>query len=87
MAEMFNPAHPGRVLREWLGEMQVKEVTGISVMQRTSFAKAQYTWEYGNMTPFGKWRREIYGNPQCDPGPHESSAVFQLFDDGWRIAR
>jgi len=22
---MFNPAHPGRVLREWLGEMQVKE--------------------------------------------------------------
>ena len=25
MAEMFNPAHPGRVLREWLGKMQVKE--------------------------------------------------------------
>ncbi|MGA3136189.1 MAG: HigA family addiction module antitoxin [Terracidiphilus sp.] len=25
MAEMFNPAHPERVLRDWLGEMQVKE--------------------------------------------------------------
>jgi addiction module HigA family antidote len=23
MAQMFNPAHPGRILREWLGEMQV----------------------------------------------------------------
>ena len=23
MAQMFNPAHPGLILREWLGEMQV----------------------------------------------------------------
>lgn len=25
MRQMHNPAHPGRVLREWLGEMQVSE--------------------------------------------------------------
>lgn len=25
MPAMYNPAHPGRVLREWLGEMQVSE--------------------------------------------------------------
>ena len=25
MRQMYNPAHPGSVLREWLGEMQVSE--------------------------------------------------------------
>ena len=36
MAEMYNPAHPGRILREWLGDMQVSEAAaGLHVSRVT----------------------------------------------------
>jgi addiction module HigA family antidote len=39
MAEMFNPAHPGRVLREWLGEMQVKEAAARLRVSRVTLSR------------------------------------------------
>jgi len=37
--EMFNPAHPGRVLREWLGEMQVKEAAARLRVSRVTLSR------------------------------------------------
>ncbi|HMD77586.1 MAG TPA: HigA family addiction module antitoxin [Terracidiphilus sp.] len=39
MAEMFNPAHPERVLREWLGEMQVKEAAARLHVSRVTLSR------------------------------------------------
>src|ERR1039457_3798100 len=39
MAEMFNPAHPGRVLREWLGEMQVSDAAARLHVSRVTLSR------------------------------------------------
>ena len=39
MAEMYNPAHPGRVLREWLGDMQVSEAAKHLHVSRVSLSR------------------------------------------------
>jgi addiction module HigA family antidote len=39
MAQMHNPAHPGRVLREWLGEMQVSEAANRLRVSRVTLSR------------------------------------------------
>jgi addiction module HigA family antidote len=39
MAEIFNPAHPGRVSREWLGEMQVKAAAAHMHVSRVTLSR------------------------------------------------
>jgi addiction module HigA family antidote len=39
MAQMFNPAHPGRVLREWLGAMQVKDAAARLHVSRVTLSR------------------------------------------------
>jgi antitoxin HigA-1 len=39
MAQMFNPAHPGRVLREWLGDMQVSEAAAHLRVSRVTLSR------------------------------------------------
>ena len=39
MARMYNPAHPGRVLREWLGEMQVSEAAARLHVSRVTLSR------------------------------------------------
>lgn len=39
MPEMYNPAHPGRVLREWLGGMQVSEAAAHLRVSRVTLSR------------------------------------------------
>ncbi|MGH9589279.1 MAG: HigA family addiction module antitoxin [Terracidiphilus sp.] len=39
MPEMYNPAHPGRVLREWLGDMRVTEAAERLHVSRVSLSR------------------------------------------------
>jgi antitoxin HigA-1 len=39
MAQMYNPAHPGRVLREWLGGMQVSEAAARLHVSRVTLSR------------------------------------------------
>jgi antitoxin HigA-1 len=39
MPQMYNPAHPGRVLREWLGEMQVSDVAARLRVSRVTLSR------------------------------------------------
>jgi len=39
MPEMYNPAHPGRVLREWLGDMRVSEAAKHLQISRVSLSR------------------------------------------------
>jgi antitoxin HigA-1 len=39
MPQMYNPAHPGRVLREWLGEMQVSDVAAKLHVSRVTLSR------------------------------------------------
>lgn len=39
MTTMYNPAHPGRVLREWLGNMQVSEAAERLRVSRVSLSR------------------------------------------------
>jgi len=39
MMEMYNPAHPGRVLREWLGDMQISEAAAHLHVSRVSLSR------------------------------------------------
>jgi addiction module HigA family antidote len=39
MAQMFNPAHPGKVLREWLGEMQVSTAAARLHVSRVTLSR------------------------------------------------
>ncbi len=39
MAQMHNPAHPGRVLREWLGDMQVSAAAAHLRVSRVTLSR------------------------------------------------
>jgi len=39
MAQMYNPAHPGRVLREWLGNMQVSAAAAHLRVSRVTLSR------------------------------------------------
>ncbi len=52
------------------------EVTGIRLINEVKMAEAQYTLRVEDVTPF---RRDLSSNPVSQ------SAMFELFDDGWRI--
>lgn len=39
MPEMYNPAHPGRVLREWLGDMPVSEAAAHLHISRVTLSR------------------------------------------------
>ncbi len=39
MAQIYNPAHPGRVLREWLGEMQVSDAAARLHVSRVTLSR------------------------------------------------
>jgi addiction module HigA family antidote len=39
MAQMHNPAHPGRVLREWLGEMTVSDAAAHLHVSRVTLSR------------------------------------------------
>ena len=39
MAQMHNPAHPGQVLREWLGEMTVSEAAARLHVSRVTLSR------------------------------------------------
>jgi addiction module HigA family antidote len=39
MAQMFNPAHPSRVQREWLGAMQVKDAAARLHISRVTLSR------------------------------------------------
>ena len=52
------------------------EVTGIRMLNELKVAEAQYTLKTEDVTPFA-------GDLSLEP--MTQSAMFQLFDDGWRI--
>jgi antitoxin HigA-1 len=39
MRQMYNPAHPGRVLREWLGDMRVSEAAARLHVSRVTLSR------------------------------------------------
>jgi antitoxin HigA-1 len=39
MAQMFNPAHPGSVLREWLGDMRVSAAAAHLRVSRVTLSR------------------------------------------------
>lgn len=39
MRQMFNPAHPGKILREWLGEMPVSEAAARLHVSRVTLSR------------------------------------------------
>jgi addiction module HigA family antidote len=39
MSQMYNPAHPGRVLREWLGGMRVVEAAARLHVSRVTLSR------------------------------------------------
>lgn len=68
-------------------EVQFQEVTGISANGDNTEATVEYTWKYGNLTPFGRRRQET--NPRsliCDQAIQKGPpVVMRRYDDGWRI--
>ena len=66
-------------------ERIIQDVTGISSTGNASAATIEYTWQYGNLTPFVKAIREIYGSTLCDATTQKGHASFRRFNDGWRI--
>lgn len=66
-------------------ERIVHDVTVISSGGDASTAQIEYVWQYGNLTPFAKAIREIYGSTLCDPTPQNGHASLRRFDNGWKI--
>ncbi len=65
-------------------ERIIQDVIGISSRGNKSMA-IDYTWHYGNLTPFAKAIREIYGSTICDPTTQNGHATLRRFDNGWKI--
>lgn len=66
-------------------ERIIQDVTGISLSGNTSTAHIDYTWHHGNLTPFAKAVREIYGSNICDPNTQNGHATLRRFASGWKI--
>ncbi len=65
-------------------ERIIQDVTGISSRGNKS-TDIEYTWHYGNLTPFAKAIREVYGSTICDPTTQHEHATLQRFDNGWKM--
>lgn len=76
----------GEVVRVKLGEEVFLEVTGVAVDPGARTARVEYSWRYGNLTPFGEYGVET-DSETLDPSQvHTESVVMRLYDDGWRVA-
>jgi hypothetical protein len=64
-----------------LAEEQLKEVTGIKMMDDGKSAVAEYTTTYKNVTPFSSLVKTDFSKE----GTHQ--AYFALYDDGWRLEK
>ena len=62
-----------------LAEQELKEVTGIKMMDDNKSAVAEYTTTYKNVTPFSSLVNTDFSNEDT----HQ--AYFALYDDGWRL--
>ncbi len=57
----------------------------ISSTENASTAQIEYTWQFGNLTPFVKAIREIYDSTLCNATTQKGKAIFRRVDGGWRI--
>jgi hypothetical protein len=64
-----------------LAEEQLKEVTGIKMMDDGKSAVAEYTTTYKNVTPFSSLVNTDFSKEDT----HQ--AYFALYDDGWRLEK
>ncbi|MGN6541506.1 MAG: hypothetical protein ACTHK8_17060 [Ginsengibacter sp.] len=64
-----------------LAEEQLKEVTGIKMMDDGKSAVAEYTTTYKNVTPFSSLVNTDFSKENI----HQ--AYFALYDDGWRLEK
>ncbi len=64
-----------------LAEEQIKEVTGIKMMDDGKSAVAEYTTTYKNVTPFSSLVNTDFSKEDT----HQ--AYFALYDDGWRLEK
>lgn len=64
-----------------LADMDLGEITGISISNENKTAMVNYTVQYLNVTPFSKLvKREL-----AQPEPQQAS--FVLYDTGWKIEK
>ena len=64
-----------------LAEEELKEVTGIKMMDDNKSAVAEYTTTYKNVTPFSS----LVNTDFTKEDTHQ--AYFALYDDGWRLQK
>jgi hypothetical protein len=64
-----------------LAEEQLKEITGIKMMDNGKSAVAEYTTTYKNVTPFSSLVNTDFSKEDT----HQ--AYFALYDDGWRLEK
>jgi hypothetical protein len=61
-----------------LWETDINEITGIQEMQDQKTASVEYTISNKNITPFGS----VFSDKNK---VRQKSAIFSLYDDGWRL--
>lgn len=64
-----------------LAEEQLKEITGIKMMDDGKSAVAEYTTSYKNVTPFSSLVNTNFSKED------KHQAYFALYDDGWRLEK
>ena len=67
------------VYRVVIAEKQLIEVTGVAISEGGKSARVEFNWRWA-ATPNAKLSNQIPSD-----AVHESSAYFQLYDDGWRV--
>ncbi len=64
-----------------LAEEELKEVTGIKMMEDGKTAVAEYTTTFSNVTPFSELVNTDFKKENT------RQATFSLYDDGWRLKK
>lgn len=64
-----------------LAEEELKEVTGIKMMEDGKSAVAEYTTTFSNVTPFSELVNTNFKKENT------RQATFSLYDDGWRLEK
>lgn len=73
-------------------EKQFVEITGVRTSGDKKEAVVEYTWKYGNLSPFSKgWKDESLFGALAGGGSHDENKTYKdqvymaFYDDGWRI--
>lgn len=81
LVENPSGAHDANIQKVKIADVDLGEVTGISIENGGKTAIVNYTVQYRNISPFSKLVKRDLSNPESQQD------IFVLYDSGWKLEK